>query len=276
MRFAAISIYSLLSNANAPLKIYCVVPSSDILMLVSIREISKIFSSDIQIIPADNQMFSTWTESLHITRAAYLRLLIPTLINEQKIVYLDSDLIVLSDLSELYATSTEQCFLAGVPDPRGASLSRMPRKKDDVYINSGVMVMNLEGLRRDMFLAKCAHINAGYPGLATWLDQCLINKYAENRKVIIDPKWNRQIFAGEITQEEWSEYVSDGASSIVHFLGPIKPWNGGSGPHVAKFWWEYANKLSMKLGRTDFPSISRNSLCPCGSGKKYKHCHGRY
>ena len=22
-------------------------------------------------------------------------------------------------------------------------------------------------------------------------------------------------------------------------------------------------------------SISRNSLCPCGSGKKYKHCHGK-
>jgi preprotein translocase subunit SecA len=20
--------------------------------------------------------------------------------------------------------------------------------------------------------------------------------------------------------------------------------------------------------------ISRNELCPCGSGKKYKHCHG--
>jgi preprotein translocase subunit SecA len=21
--------------------------------------------------------------------------------------------------------------------------------------------------------------------------------------------------------------------------------------------------------------ISRNALCPCGSGKKYKHCHGK-
>ena len=22
-------------------------------------------------------------------------------------------------------------------------------------------------------------------------------------------------------------------------------------------------------------SVGRNDLCPCGSGKKYKHCHGR-
>ncbi len=23
------------------------------------------------------------------------------------------------------------------------------------------------------------------------------------------------------------------------------------------------------------PKVGRNQLCPCGSGKKYKHCHGR-
>jgi preprotein translocase subunit SecA len=23
------------------------------------------------------------------------------------------------------------------------------------------------------------------------------------------------------------------------------------------------------------PKVGRNDLCPCGSGKKYKHCHGR-
>jgi preprotein translocase subunit SecA len=22
--------------------------------------------------------------------------------------------------------------------------------------------------------------------------------------------------------------------------------------------------------------IARNALCPCGSGKKYKHCHGKH
>jgi preprotein translocase subunit SecA len=22
--------------------------------------------------------------------------------------------------------------------------------------------------------------------------------------------------------------------------------------------------------------VGRNEVCPCGSGKKYKHCHGRY
>jgi hypothetical protein len=25
--------------------------------------------------------------------------------------------------------------------------------------------------------------------------------------------------------------------------------------------------------RRDVPKVGRNDLCPCGSGKKYKHCH---
>jgi preprotein translocase subunit SecA len=27
--------------------------------------------------------------------------------------------------------------------------------------------------------------------------------------------------------------------------------------------------------RTWFASVARNSLCPCGSELKFKHCHGR-
>ena len=25
----------------------------------------------------------------------------------------------------------------------------------------------------------------------------------------------------------------------------------------------------------DFSNVGRNDLCPCGSGKKFKHCHGK-
>jgi preprotein translocase subunit SecA len=27
---------------------------------------------------------------------------------------------------------------------------------------------------------------------------------------------------------------------------------------------------------TSWGRVGRNEPCPCGSGKKYKHCHGRY
>jgi len=31
----------------------------------------------------------------------------------------------------------------------------------------------------------------------------------------------------------------------------------------------------MQMMRQTFTGVDRNAPCPCGSGKKYKHCHGR-
>jgi uncharacterized protein len=30
-----------------------------------------------------------------------------------------------------------------------------------------------------------------------------------------------------------------------------------------------------QIMRRTFANVGRNDSCPCGSGKKYKHCHGR-
>ena len=152
--------------------------------------------------------------------------------------------------------------------------------------------MNLEGLRQDRFLEKCTAIYSSDPESATYMDQCLINKYAENRKIIIDPKWNRMIRAEQVRLEEWNAATRTNSSSIVHFIGYTKPWKSWCNPHIADFWREYANGLHAKLGtsylhtspkanpNTPEPrftanlSIRRNAPCPCGSGKRYKHCHG--
>ncbi len=37
---------------------------------------------------------------------------------------------------------------------------------------------------------------------------------------------------------------------------------------------ETVNRKSPAMGGT-VPRVGRNELCPCGSGKKYKHCHGK-
>ncbi|MFN3270057.1 MAG: SEC-C metal-binding domain-containing protein, partial [Candidatus Kapaibacteriota bacterium] len=35
------------------------------------------------------------------------------------------------------------------------------------------------------------------------------------------------------------------------------------------------NQNSSASSISDYKSIGRNDPCPCGSGKKYKHCHGK-
>jgi len=256
--YAAVSIFSVLSTTDVPVKVYCIVPSSDVdNVSSSLQGLNRISPYSITVIGGDDVRFQEWKEVAHISRATYLRLLIPDLIKEDKVIYLDSDLLVLSGLSELYSIPTDQYFFAGVFDPAGASTSKLPRAAGDVYINAGVLVMNLDGLRRDRFLERCVEIHSSHPGLVTWLDQCLINKYAENKKVVIDPRWNRQVFAHAINQRDWTSIASSDGSSIIHFLGQVKPWSANCPSYIADFWGQYANNLHAKLGRTDI-SVSRN------------------
>jgi preprotein translocase subunit SecA len=33
--------------------------------------------------------------------------------------------------------------------------------------------------------------------------------------------------------------------------------------------------IENEVVQRDGPKVGRNDPCPCGSGKKYKHCHGQ-
>ena len=44
-------------------------------------------------------------------------------------------------------------------------------------------------------------------------------------------------------------------------------------PELPSFLTSAGDPLAVEAGAID-PNLSRNALCPCGSGKKYQHCHG--
>jgi hypothetical protein len=40
--------------------------------------------------------------------------------------------------------------------------------------------------------------------------------------------------------------------------------------------YEPAPAPNSKENAASWGKVGRNEVCPCGSGKKFKHCHGRY
>ena len=64
----------------------------------------------------------------------------------------------------------------------------------------------------------------------------------------------------------------------IHKLGvPVKRSPGPS-PHARKFvekvkTWRFIRATAYKNLKHE--KIGRNDPCPCGSGKKYKNCHGK-
>ena len=37
---------------------------------------------------------------------------------------------------------------------------------------------------------------------------------------------------------------------------------------------EFENDEDNNVSNNNFKKVGRNEKCPCGSGKKFKHCHG--
>jgi lipopolysaccharide biosynthesis glycosyltransferase len=245
--YAAISTYSLFANGNKNTQVYWVVPEEDQDAATKARYyFPDNLKTNITIIPAGISKFAHWKESYHFTRGMYLRLMLPLLLTEDKVIYIDADTIVQNNLTELYQIELGECLIGGVLDPAGKEESRIPRNAGDPYINSGVMLMDLKKLRLDDSFQKSVHIYERFHNEATWPDQCVINKYAEGKKFIINEKWNRQIFANSLTDSQFQKISNKNNSSILHFIGPIKPWQKWCNPCIANFWLTYVSRLNIK------------------------------
>ena len=64
--------------------------------------------------------------------------------------------------------------------------------------------------------------------------------------------------------------------STIRRRSGVRPWaaasaSGGAGPRPARTGGDDA---PVRTVRRDVPKVGRNQPCPCGSGKKYKKCHG--
>ena len=240
----AVAIFSLVKNSKNSLKIYCMAPLLDYEKIEPLQAYLKKISIDVEIIKVDIHYFDTWKELGHISRATYLRLLIPNFIEEKKVVYLDCDTLVLSDLLPLFEVDMWDFPIGGVVDTWGGH-SKDLLQNTDPYINAGVMLMNLDVLRKDNFLGKCEEIYNNYFDKIIFLDQCIINKYAENKKLLIESCWNFQVPSSKTKESDFINFLSTNCPKIIHFIGPIKPWQDWCNPCIKDFWWSYAEKLGF-------------------------------
>lgn len=191
----------------------------------------------------------------HLSQSSYFRLLISELVLEyDKCLYLDSDILVNGDLRELYDTDVEGCYLAGVRD---CHLSRkavdflvtkhqlkMGFSSAEDYINAGVLVMNLKRLRGDkmavQFLEQTKKENP-------YEDQDVMNVCCYGQIKTLPLKYNvfhhytgrtvRYLFGGSYAKEEFL-YDWD-RPYIMHFAEKYKPWINKKYKGADR-WWETA------------------------------------
>ena len=186
---------------------------------------------------------SDYKQTGRLPMSSCYRLLLPRTLPEYgKIVYIDVDVVVCRDLGELYSTDIGNNWFAAAKDvvyitkPEYVSwASKWGFTEWDGYVNTGVMVMNLERFRNEPIIDK---LKAIVMEAAEWCcDQDALNFVCKNAIAPLDPRWNVQL--GDYCLKEQIALTGD-EMWIGHFTGSQKPWECPARRYSHR-WWRHVD-----------------------------------
>lgn len=196
----------------------------------------------------------------HLEKSTYYRLLIPKLINADRVLYLDADLIVLNSIAKLLRCELGSRPVAAVENPGfGDRKFALGMSKTAAYLNAGVMVMNLKYWRELEVSQKIIDFIANNPEVIEFADQCGINAVLNGNWLALPPEYNVQhtFFGGKLPDKYKSIQPILDKAAIMHFTGGGKPWHMLHKHPYKKLYWFYRKKTPYKsLLPDDFSCIN--------------------
>lgn len=179
------------------------------------------------------------------TPEVYLRLQIPEVLRLGQALYLDCDVIVLGPIDELFDLDLGDAPVAAVRDSvvrRNAALGMSP---ESPYLNSGVLVMNLERWRADRISQRVVDYTRDHPDTIAFVDQCGINAVLDGGWMPLETRYNRQV--GVLTPRWFGGPDPDHPDTrIIHFAGDSKPWRFIEHPPWKRAYWRHRNATPFR------------------------------
>lgn len=259
--YTSVSIVSLLENASKDIiyKVYVFVGDEFVDEEHILDSLQKQYSNlEIKVCRIDSKKVGeVYINNQHLTKAAYYRLLMTDYVEEEKCIYLDSDTLVMGDIEALWNVEMDEYYLAGCRDIwidwMTEEEKELRRKRSNMpsleqYINSGVLIFNLDKIRKDgMDKRFLQEMQNKYP----YEDQDILNFCCYNCIKRLPEKWNQfteVYFSSESMQKtdslkklERQFYLTDG---IVHYTNKqAAPWKEMTFWRN-DCWWEMASRLS--------------------------------
>jgi lipopolysaccharide biosynthesis glycosyltransferase len=171
------------------------------------------------------------TGAEYVSITSYYRLFISEILPTQfnKVIYLDSDIVVSGDVSNLWEIDIKDNYLLAVQDhevfcpyvssPNGLlNWKELGFASDSKYFNAGVLVLNLEKWRSDDMCTKALDYLAKNRQYIRWHDQDILNAIVKGQWGELDRRWNKMD-----PQRLTSEDVEN--AYIIHFTSMAKPWS---------------------------------------------------
>ena len=187
----------------------------------------------------------------------YYRLFLPEILpdNVDRILYLDTDIIVHNNIDDLYNIDFEEADICACYDSNDqldySALSDIQQQMFEPliaqgfkYFNSGVLLMNINSMKNKYRFETYLSAMKEWNNKMTAPDQDILN-YIHHAKVKYISWRKYDLFAKLAYNSGWSYENVIQENCIIHFAGN-KPWDCKNIHYsIEKLWWEYAEKTSV-------------------------------
>lgn len=221
-------------------------------------------------IPVNEALFAGFELGPNKSLMPYARIMLPERVAESKCLYLDSDILVFRDVAELFDTHLDGgCVLAAVPDSETRTLAAdapvivnaFSLNPDAAYFNAGVVLMDLQELRKDGFAQRTLEFLRDWHGKYRFHDQSALNYCYAGRIAALPEHWNRPSWV-------FDSQADNNLDCLLHFTNFV-PWFGGRPGPAQTVFEKFAaeaglpvNRWSPGFRRTRFKWLLRNALSP--------------
>ena len=181
----------------------------------------------LQIIEVDDANFSSH-KGLHGNTFTYAKLIIADLIDCDKVLYIDIDVVVAMDIFEIdgYLDLLEDySILANKERTLHTALEKQLYTtildlKDRPYINAGIMLINLEHWRKNKMSEQFLKFADKYNQYLQAADQTIINGVLKEDEIgLIPDKFNYRV-ENLLPKNTYLNKIA-----VLHFYGRPKPWD---------------------------------------------------
>ncbi|HTY44820.1 MAG TPA: glycosyltransferase family 8 protein [Patescibacteria group bacterium] len=207
----------------------------------------------------------------HINLTSYYRFLIPSLLPPEikKVIYLDLDLIVHCDITELWEAKMGAHYLLAVPEQGKSCLyvsspdgllnyKALGLKADQKQFNSGVLVIDLEKWRNGHISVRLVDYIRQNRHHVRWHDQDALNSIFASRWGELDYRWN--VLTQLFSNSPWhTGPVKDKKAycrlvrhpRILHFNTASKPWHAKCEHPQRQLFFRYLDMTDWKGWRPE-------------------------
>ncbi|RYU91274.1 glycosyltransferase family 8 protein [Mucilaginibacter terrigena] len=255
VQHACVMLRSLDVNIPSAVNVYCIYDGLSHRNISRMRREFKKSHINLHFVAFDNTLLPPQLplkSTDHVTSATFFRIWLPYLLKDLKqVLFMDSDIVIDGDISEILNLDVSDHPLAAVPEPGVFTDKKhgLGMRDDQLYINAGVILFNLDYFRQKGLTEQISEFLHTHPQLCELWDQDAINATIKGNFYRLDYKFNVQTSFYPAASIDLLLHKAIKNPVVVHYTGggDGKPWFYRSKHPARHLYYKYLRLTSFRF-----------------------------